>query len=70
MAKSIVMTSVSYTCDCCGCTCKTPAAALRGIHSKPDANFRVKTVSIDFCENCFSEFERWMSETRAAHSQQ
>lgn len=65
MAKNVTPQSVSYTCDCCGCTCM-PAVSAQGI-KKNSALGPVKSFSLDLCDECHVEFETWLASQKIAH---
>ena len=73
MAKNIVPSSVTYTCDICNCNCGgSPALSMRGIR-QPDNGGNMlngrSSVSLDLCTDCVVEFDAWISAAKSSHNQ-
>lgn len=59
MARNIVPSSVSFSCDCCTCDCGVaPALSLHGMRVSQGIPH---SYALDFCEACLAKFEEWVA---------
>lgn len=52
--------SAKYSCDRCGKPVSTRMYAYEVLTSRHDAKFTRKNIKFDLCDECFSDFKRFM----------